>query len=65
MVAKSFVELQDTRHVADYDNATQWTHSEALREVTTAAGVFSAWQSIKHETIAQDYLVSLPIKPRA
>ena len=64
-VAQSFVELQDLRHVADYDNATQWTHSETLREVTIAAGVFSAWQSIKHERIAQDYLVSLLIKPRA
>ena len=64
-VAKSFVELQDWRHVADYDNGRLWTHLESLREVTTAARAFSAWQSIKHEKIAQDYLVSLLIKPRA
>ncbi len=65
-VGEFFVELQDRRHVADYDNGKLWwTYSEALREVTTEAESFSAWQSIKHEKIAQDYLVSLPIKPQA
>jgi uncharacterized protein (UPF0332 family) len=64
-VAEAFVQLQDKRHLADYDNATQWTHTEALSQVTTAARAFSAWQSTRHETIAQNYLVSLLIKPRS
>jgi uncharacterized protein (UPF0332 family) len=63
-VAQAFGRLQDKRHIADYDNATYWTHTEALREVATAARAFSTWHSIKNEKIAQDYLVSLLIKPR-
>lgn len=58
------MQLQDKRHIADYDNTTFWTSTEALREVTTAAKVFSTWQSIKNEKIAQEFLVSLLIKPR-
>jgi hypothetical protein len=63
-VAQCFVELQDVRHIADYDNTTVWTQSDALREVETAFQAFITWQSIRHEKIAQDYLVSLLIKPR-
>jgi hemerythrin-like domain-containing protein len=63
-VAQVFVELQDNRHIADYDNTIFWTRTEALREVTTAAKAFSTWQAIKNKKIAQDYLVSLLIKPR-
>lgn len=63
-VAQAFGRLQDMRHIADYDNATHWGHVEAESEVETAERAFSDWQSIKHEKIAQDYLVSLLIKPR-
>lgn len=63
-VAAAFSRLQDSRHVADYDNTTAWLFTEAWGEVKTAATVFSTWQSIRHEKIAQDYLVSLLIRPR-
>jgi hypothetical protein len=63
-LARSFGELQDKRHVADYDNARFWTHTQALEEVMNTATAFSVWQSIKNEKIAQDYLVSLLIKSR-
>jgi len=36
-----------------------------LGEIARAATAFAAWQSIGHERIAQDYLVSLLIKPRS
>src|SRR6266849_1142214 len=42
-VAHLFRQLQDSRHVADYDNSTYWTHSEALQQVTKAAEAFTAW----------------------
>jgi hypothetical protein len=64
IVAQAFVQLHDRRHIADYDNSTIWTPTGALEEVTTAARAFSAWQSIKSQKIAQDYLVSLLIKSR-
>ena len=63
-VAQTFVQLQERRELADYDNSTLWAHSEALEAVTRASRAFSDWRSIKHEKIAQDYLVSLLIKPR-
>ncbi|MFN0106235.1 MAG: hypothetical protein ACKV2U_29610 [Bryobacteraceae bacterium] len=63
-VAEAFSQLHGKRQTADYDNATYWTHTDALREVTKATRAFSAWNSIRNEKIAQDYLVSLLIKPR-
>ena len=63
-VANAFSQLQDKRKIADYDNSKIWDHTEALKDVTAASDAFAAWQSIKHEKIAQDYLVSLLIKPR-
>jgi hypothetical protein len=63
-VAQAFGQLQNKRNIADYDNTTFWTPTQALSEVTKAAKAFSTWQTIKNEKIAQDYLVSLLIKPR-
>jgi hypothetical protein len=64
IVARAFVQLQDTRQIADYDNTTFWTPTEALTEVATAAKAFSTWKLIRNENIAQEYLVSLLIRPR-
>jgi len=63
-VAESFVQLQTKRHIAAYDNTVLWTQSEAWEEVDRAFQAMTAWKSIRHEKIAQDYLVSLLIKPR-
>ena len=63
-VAHAFGELQDRRKIADYDNSKVWDYTEALGEVTVTADTIAAWQSIRHEKIAQDYLVSLLIKTR-
>lgn len=63
-VAQAFVQLQDKRHIADYHNGIHWSHTESLREVTTARKAFLIWALIRHENIAQEYLVSLLIKPR-
>ena len=62
--ARAFSLLQDMRHIADYDNAKVWTYTDALLEIQKAVTAFSAWDSIKTEKIAQDYLVSLIIKLR-
>src|SRR5712691_12891110 len=55
-VARIFGQLHDKRQVADYDNATYWTHTEALQQVAKSAEAFSAWQAVKDHKIAQDYL---------
>ncbi len=63
-VARAFVQLQDRRHIADYHNGILWTHTESLLEITTVRQAFLIWASIRNENIAQEYLVSLLIKPR-
>ena len=63
-VAKSLVELQEKRHIADYDNTTVWTSVTALTQVTTAERAFLMWREIRHEPIAQAYLVSFLVKNR-
>lgn len=39
-VAKSFVQLQDRRHAADYDNGTYWNRLEAIDAAATAMSTF-------------------------
>lgn len=63
-VAKVFVEVQDRRHTADYNNGVVWTHVESLEEVARVREAFETWALIRHENIAQEYLVSLLIRPR-
>ena len=63
-VAQGFVQLQQKRHLADYDNGTRWTPFEALQEVSIAREAFAVWATIRSEDLAQEYLVSLLIRPR-
>ncbi len=63
-VAKLFVQLQEKRHEADYNLRDAWTKTQSLREILAASRAFEIWQEIRTETIAQDYLVSLLIRPR-
>jgi hypothetical protein len=63
-VAQAFVQLQDRRHIADYHNGIFWNYVESLQAVTRARQAFQIWASIRNEDIAQEYLVSLLIKPR-
>jgi hypothetical protein len=64
LVAEAFVDLQDLRRIADYDNGTFWNLLEAIDAVARAKSAFIAWDDIKHADIAQEYLVSLLIRPR-
>ena len=64
LVAKAFADLQDWRHIADYDNATFWNPLETINAVARANSAFTAWNDIKNTDVAQDYLVSLLIRPR-
>lgn len=63
-IAGAFVQLQIERHKADYDTSTPWTQTQALGGVASVVHVFSIWQTIRNEKIAQDFLVSLLIRPR-
>jgi uncharacterized protein (UPF0332 family) len=63
-VAKTFVQLQEKRHIADYDNTTFWTKTEALAQVKSAERAFETWEPIRSHPTAQAYLVSLIIRRR-
>jgi uncharacterized protein (UPF0332 family) len=63
-VAKTFAQLQEKRHIADYDNTTFWTKTEALSQVKSAEQAFDTWKPIRNQQIAQACLVSLMVKKR-
>ena len=52
-VASTFVELQNKRHIADYDNATFWDPTLARPIVLLASQAFDLWKRIGHEKIAR------------
>ncbi len=60
----TFTQLQEQRHFADYNPAKDLAHTDALTQVKSAEEVFTMWQSIRNEQIAQAYLVSLIVKHR-
>jgi len=63
-VASAFDELQELRHLADYDESEKWTRERALDAVNLARTAFKAWQAVRLERIAQDYLLQLLIQRR-
>jgi uncharacterized protein (UPF0332 family) len=58
-VADAFVDLQQSRHLADYDNAKVWTRSEVMQEIDTASQSFAMWKRSRKLHEAQDFLLSL------
>lgn len=58
-VARTFVQLQNDRHLADYSYATKWDRVKALAKVRQAEQAFINWRAIRLEHAAQRYLVSL------
>jgi uncharacterized protein (UPF0332 family) len=59
MVANAFVQLQQYRHTADYDNSQKWSRTQAFSQIKLATAAFKKWHGIRAEKIAQDYLLSL------
>lgn len=60
-VAVAFVQLQQERHSADYDNTKLWADSDALSLVNHARVAFDNWRAIRHTPAAQEFLLSLLI----
>ena len=42
-VAENFIQLQQHRHTADYDNSKQWSRTDVLNVLTLATDAFNAW----------------------
>lgn len=63
-VVTAFVNAQQQRHTADYDNSKQWTRTEVLSQIAAVATAFDSWSSVRKEDMAQDCLVYLLVKER-
>lgn len=65
-VAHTFDILQQRRHTADYDNAFDWSRTNAIAQIDLAARAFTDWRAIRNTDAAQDYLLYLflPRLPR-
>ncbi len=61
-IANAFIQLQQHRHTADYDNSKKWTRTEVLAHVKLATAAFECWHSIAKEPIAEDFLLQLLIQ---
>jgi uncharacterized protein (UPF0332 family) len=61
-VADAFVQLQQVRHLADYDNNKLWTRVEVNSHINTARNAFIIWSRIREAPDAQDYLLSLLVE---
>jgi uncharacterized protein (UPF0332 family) len=61
-IARTFVELQQLRHLADYDNSRSWTRIEVLSYIEMASLAFVSWKAIENETIAENFLLQLLIQ---
>ena len=65
-VAHNFVQLQELRHIADYDNSMRWSRADVNIVLTLATDAFDAWSAIGAQDDAQDFLLQLlfPKLPR-
>ena len=58
-VAKTFFDLQEWRHEADYDNAKTWTADDVRGKVARTRTAFQNWQKIRTDPATNEYLLSL------
>jgi hypothetical protein len=58
-VAHNYIQLQQHRHTADYDNSKTWSHSDVESVLTLATDAFIAWRAISTQDAAQDILLQM------
>jgi uncharacterized protein (UPF0332 family) len=64
-VARAFVNLQDDRHTADYNNHLQWSLSDVELTLNKARSAFQSWESVSTDPMAGNYLLAMLLsKPR-
>ena len=63
-VLDTFIQAQQQRHTADYDNSKQWTRTEVLTQIAAVSAAFQSWKTIRNQDLAQDFLVYLLVRER-
>jgi hypothetical protein len=61
VVARVFVDLQESRLQADYDNARIWKSADVRAKVAEVQNAFANWAKIRTHPAANEYLLSLLI----
>jgi hypothetical protein len=61
-VAEAFLDLQDERHLADYDLSQNYTRKEVQSLVVTARKAFSNWELVKNTPMAKLFLACFQLK---
>lgn len=64
VVAKTFIDLQEARHAADYDVSTDLTKAEVLSQLEKTEAAFNAWQTIRKSMDARVFITALLINDR-
>ncbi|MGA3189916.1 MAG: hypothetical protein ABSF22_22655 [Bryobacteraceae bacterium] len=60
-VADAFIDLQEARHLADYDNTKIWTFTEADAPLTQARTAFENWRTVQTNPAPHEFLLALLI----
>jgi len=63
-VANTFLQAQQQRHTADYDNSTTWPRTDVMTLIDLVASAFHSWHTIRDTPAAQAYLISLLGNPK-
>lgn len=63
-VTDTFIQLQQHRHMADYDSSKQWSRKEVSFHLTALEAAFRSWKAIRQDDAAQDFLIKLFVKDR-
>jgi len=58
-VAAAFADLQEERHLADYDNNEHWSSKEVQESLEAASEAFADWESIRTYPVATNYLLAM------
>jgi F0F1-type ATP synthase assembly protein I len=56
------VQLQETRHVADYDHSASFVRAEALKIIADVDQAFAAWHSVRNQPNATVFLAALMLQ---
>jgi hypothetical protein len=59
IVSGAFVELQEARHVADYDVTDTFTKFDVLEKIDLADQAFAAWQVVRDRPNTKVFLAAL------
>ena len=64
IVAKTFIEMLQHRHTADYDGSKVWSRLEVSEHIGAVTEAFASWKAIRNEHEAQNFLVTLLLRDR-